>query len=119
MIKATYFNATWGIEEIKQWYIKNDIQYKNKFKGELIMEEKNLTEPTWTRLYGEDLAELEKLSKRIFRKKSQIIRMLVHEGLKRKLIEEVKDSIPENGPFCPFADNTYHYCPAMENNGND
>jgi len=82
------------------------------------MEDKNLSEPTWTRLYNEDLAEIEKISKRIFRKKSQIIRMIVHEGLKRKLIEEAKNSIPESGPICPLC-STHHYCPAMENNDND
>ena len=43
---------------------------------------------SWTRLYNSDDLMIREIADRTSRKKSQIIRMLVHAGLKRGIIDE-------------------------------
>lgn len=43
---------------------------------------------SWTRLYITDDKKVKLISKKIHRTKSQIIRMLVHEGIKKGIIKE-------------------------------
>jgi hypothetical protein len=44
----------------------------------------------WSRLYVSDEDKIEKISKKTLRKKSQIIRMLIHKALEMDVIEEFK-----------------------------
>lgn len=57
---------------------------------ELDVEDLRTEKVSWTRLYGCDEDVVEKISNITKRKKSQIIRMLVHAGLKKGIIEEFK-----------------------------
>ena len=48
----------------------------------------------WSRLYISDEDKIEKISKKTLRKKSQIIRMLIHKALEMDVIEEFKIMSP-------------------------
>jgi len=48
----------------------------------------------WSRLYVSDEDKIEKISKKTLRKKSQIIRMLIHKALEMDVIEEFKIMSP-------------------------
>ncbi len=43
---------------------------------------------SWTRLYKSDDEQIKLISQKVKRTKSQIIRMLVHEGIKQNTIKE-------------------------------
>lgn len=57
---------------------------------ELEVEDLRADKVSWTRLYNCDEDAVAKISNTTRRKKSQIIRMLVHAGLQKGIIEEFK-----------------------------
>ena len=72
--------------------IINKLEEELNMKEETIIVEEgmNAGKVCWSRLYTCDEDKIEAISKRTFRKKSQIIRMLIHKALEMNIIEEFK-----------------------------
>lgn len=54
---------------------------------------------SWTRLYKSDDEKVKLITNKVKRTKAQIIRMLVHEGIKNNIIKEFEVIEPIRGKF--------------------
>ena len=71
--------------------IKN-LEEELTMKEETVIVEEGMTagKVCWSRLYTCDEDKIENISKKTFRKKTQIIRMLIHKALELNIIDEFK-----------------------------